>query len=125
MLSSRSIVQTAPNDGSHKFCFKLITNATGSKKNELVMDADNTNLRMKWIVAIESIALELKEFEEYGPNVGSYRHFERVSRQTSELVTSFIQSWMNDDEVAFDSLTAAGMNKLLSLLFFQCSIFRC
>jgi phosphatidylethanolamine-binding protein (PEBP) family uncharacterized protein len=59
-ITAQSSVISAAVDGPHKYCFKLLAKGTKNSE-ELIMDADAPNVRLKWIMAIESHILELKQ----------------------------------------------------------------
>jgi hypothetical protein len=58
----------------HAFRFKLL--AAGS---DVVLDADSASDRLKWILAIESIVLDLRKHEQSHPQIHALTHTHSLS----------------------------------------------
>lgn len=78
ILSASSQVFGLPAEGSHKFCFKLL-----AKGSDIVMDAEAANVRMKWILAIESMVMDIRQFE--AANAASPTHQASVEQAASTI----------------------------------------
>lgn len=98
VLAVNSQIFSIPSEGSHNFCFKLL--ARGSGGAELIMSAENTNQRMKWIMAVESLVLDLKNSAE--------EELERLSAVSKDLSEGGLDSdEPNTSHISTSSATSA------------------
>lgn len=75
-LASSSQVFSIAAEGLHKHCFKLLANGS-----DIIMDADTPNIRIKWIMAIESMVLDIRQHQQTAANCGKL-HNEGVQPST-------------------------------------------
>lgn len=133
IINETTLIFGVPNVGGYKNCFKIAgQGATGSEK-EMVMASDAPNVKMKWIYAVESFIMEIKQSSDrmkhlaqfHGAGNGAHeasngtvtgadeeaqtQALEQKAKSMITMVEKFIKAWMDGDMSVYSSTVSASM----------------
>ena len=132
IINENTLIFGVPNVSGYKNCFKIAgQGATGGEK-EMVMASDAPNIKMKWIYAVESFIMEIKQSSDRMKYLAKFAHsdsngngesngsmvaqgddeaqtlaLEQKAKSMIAMVEKFLRAWMEGDMTAYSATVSA------------------
>lgn len=130
IINESTLIFGVPNVSGYKNCFKIAGQGTTGAEKEMVMASDAPNIKMKWIYAVESFIMEIKQSSdrmkylanfaphaENGHSNGSIAGqgdeeaqtlaLEQKAKSMIAMVEKFLKAWMEGDMSTYSATVSA------------------
>ena len=141
IINENTLIFGVPNVSGYKNCFKIAGQGVTGGDKEMVMASDAPNIKMKWIYAVESFIMEIKQSSDrmkylakfathsdtsngetngnlsaQGDEEAQTRVLEQKAKSMIAMVEKFLKAWMEGDMSAYSATVSASK----SVYYYMC-----